>query len=310
MKSYYRLMLGRGSKYAQECFDGGFVGIDFGIREDLTGRLPVEWRAFNQEYIPIYLQNRPDKSKIAAGLACGMVWTLSKGVVIGDLLLCPDGSGHYHIGEVEGNYQYVPEGVLPDRRPVKWLEQTIAREDMSEALRNSTGSAGTLSNISKHAEEVERLLDRSAPPAIFATDETIEDPSTFAMEKHLEAFLVQNWSQTELGKDYEIFEDEEGLVGQQFPTDTGPMDILAVSKDRKTLVVVELKKGRASDVVVGQVLRYMGFVQDELAEPSQKVKGIIIALENDIRLKRALTMVPDIEFYRYVISFNLAKEIT
>jgi restriction system protein len=118
---------------------------------------------------------------------------------------------------------------------------------------------------------------------------------------------VQNWSQTVLGRDYEIYQDEDGLVGQQFPTDTGPMDILAVSRDKRTLAVVELKKGRASDVVVGQVLRYMGFVSEELAEPDQRVKGIIIALDNDQRLNRALAVVPDIDFYRYVISFNLTK---
>ena len=44
------------------------------------------------------------------------------------------------------------------------------------------------------------------------------------------------------------------------------MDILAISKDQKELLVVELKKGRASDVVVGQVQRYMGYALDELAE--------------------------------------------
>ena len=31
------------------------------------------------------------------------------------------------------------------------------------------------------------------------------------------------------------------------------MDILAISKDKSELLVVELKKGRASDVVVGQI---------------------------------------------------------
>jgi len=35
---------------------------------------------------------------------------------------------------------------------------------------------------------------------------------------------------------------------------------------------VELKKGRASDVVVGQIQRYMGYVLQELAEEHQKVK--------------------------------------
>ena len=54
--------------------------------------------------------------------------------------------------------------------------------------------------------------------------------------------------------------------------------------------VVELKKGRASDAVVGQLLRYMGYVKDELLEEDQMVKGIIIALTDDQRLKRALSL--------------------
>ena len=70
-------------------------------------------------------------------------------------------------------------------------------------------------------------------------------------------------------------------------------------------LVVELKKGRASDQVVGQTLRYMGFVQDELAEPGQDVRGAIIALEDDQRIRRALRMAPGIDFYRYQVSFRL-----
>ena len=57
------------------------------------------------------------------------------------------------------------------------------------------------------------------------------------------------------------------------------------------MLVVELKKGRASDAVVGQILRYMGFVRDELAESEQMVRGVVIALDDDQRLRRALAMV-------------------
>ncbi len=107
------------------------------------------------------------------------------------------------------------------------------------------------------------------------------------MESHLEEFLVKNWAHTDLGKEYDIFEEDGERVGQQYLTDTGPLDILAVSKDRTVLLVVELKKGRASDLVVGQTLRYMGYVQEELAEPGQTVQGAIIALrminESDVR---------------------------
>jgi restriction system protein len=178
---------------------------------------------------------------------------------------------------------------------------------MTEELRNSTGSIGTVSNITKYHEEIERLIGGVPSPTLIAVDGTVEDPAAFAMEKHLEDFLVQNWTQTDLGKEYDIYEEEGERVGQQYATDTGPLDILAISKDKKSLLVVELKKGRASDVVVGQALRYMGYVQEELAEEGQVVKGVIIALENDQRIRRALSVVSNILFYRYEISFKLVK---
>ena len=40
MKRYYRVMLGKGSLYADECKKDGFMGADFGIEQDLTGKLP------------------------------------------------------------------------------------------------------------------------------------------------------------------------------------------------------------------------------------------------------------------------------
>lgn len=72
-------------------------------------------------------------------------------------------------------------------------------------------------------------------------------------------------------------------------------------------MVVELKRGRASDVVVGQILRYMGFVKEQIAEDSQNVEGAIIALEDDPKLKWALVSVPSITFYKYQVSFKLVK---
>ena len=44
-----------------------------------------------------------------------------------------------------------------------------------------------------------------------------------------------------IGSDIIVEEDGE-KIGQQFPTDTGPIDILAISKDKSVLLVVELKR--------------------------------------------------------------------
>jgi restriction system protein len=307
MKNYYRLMLGRNSAHAPECIAGGFVGVDFGIKQDLASNLPEEWRVFNREFIPIYLEVHPEKSKVAEGLACGALWTVSKGLKEGDIVLSPDGLGHYNVGGVAGDYMYEPEGVLPHRRPVRWSAQTIDRADMSEALQRSTGSIGTIAKISGYREEIENLIAGITGPTLISTDETVEDAAAFAMESHLEDFLVRNWAQTDLAKEYDIFQEEDECVGQQYPTDTGSIDILAISKDKKTLLVLELKKGRASDVVVGQTLRYMGYVQEELAEKNQDVRGVIMAMEDDQRIRRALAVTPSIDLYLYQISFKLMK---
>lgn len=308
MKRYYRIMLGKKSAHAAECFAGGYIGSGFGgIKRDVAQELTDDFRAFSQKFIPEMQKIYPDKSKIALGLWSGFAWTICKGVRIGDLVLCPDGSGSYRIGEVTGEYYYIADGDLPHRRPVRWLTQTISRADMSQPLRNSTGAIGTVAEISKYTDELQKLIGGIAAPTLISTDATVEDPASFALEEHLEAFLVQNWAQTELGRQYDIYEEDGERVGQQYLTDTGPLDILAVSKDRKTLLVVELKKGRASDAVVGQSLRYMSYVQDELAEENQTVRGIIIALEDDQRIRRALKMTPNVEFYRYEISFKLVK---
>ncbi len=310
MKSYYRVMLGRKSVYALECFESGFVGTHFDIHEDLSEKLTDTWRPFNAAYVPIFLDIHPDKSKVAAGLACGAIWTVSKGLRPGDVILSPDGAGRYRVGEIEGEYWYAEGEILPHRRTVRWHEIYIERAAMSDALKNSTGSIGTVSNIIGHAAEIEALIGGLPSPAAapFMTNEgLVEDPVAFGMEKHLEDFLVANWGQTELGRDFDIFTDEGEMVGQQYPTDTGNLDILAISKDRKRLLVVELKKGRASDAVVGQILRYMGFVKDELAEDGQTVEGVVIALDDDQRIRRALAMVPSVSFFRYQVSFKLVR---
>ena len=51
----------------------------------------------------------------------------------------------------------------------------------------------------------------------------------------------------------------------------------------------------------------MGYVQEELAEPGQNVRGVIIALDDDKRIRRALAVAANIEFYRYQIDFKLFK---
>ena len=70
-------------------------------------------RQFNAQFNPVFLENRPDKPKRAAGLACGTIWRVSKDFKVGDRVLCPDGDNTYYIGEITGGYFYkgAPEAV-------------------------------------------------------------------------------------------------------------------------------------------------------------------------------------------------------
>jgi len=308
MKKYYRVMLGKGSIYADECKRDGFIGADFGIEQDLTGKLPDAWRIFNKEFIPVYLKKYPEKKKVAAGLACGALWTVSKGIKQGDTILSPNGQGSYFVGEVIGDYYYAPGQVLPHRRKVAWSTTLISRDDMSDSLRHSAGSIGTVSNISQHHEELKNLCEGKTPARLISIEETAENPSVFGLEKHLEEFLVKNWGTLDLAKKYKIYEEDGELVGQQYETDTGKIDILAESKDGQELLVIELKKDEASDSAVGQILRYMGYIKEQVAEKDQVVKGLIIAYDDNIKVKRALTMVQNIEFFTYKVNFSLSKK--
>ena len=177
---------------------------------------------------------------------------------------------------------------------------------MSLELKHSTGSIGTVYGITNYAPELELLIGKTPIKTIISTDPDVEDAATFALEEHLADFLIKNWDQTLLSKDFTIYE-EDGMPGQQFPTDAGPIDIFAVSKYKKRLLVIELKRGGASEVVVGQTLRYMSCVKEEIAEANQTVEGAIIALEDDRRIPWALASVPSISFYQYHVSFKLEK---
>ena len=77
------------------------------------------------------------------------------------------------------------------------------------------------------------------------------------------------------------------LIGRQYSTTLGPIDLLTVDAKTGEYVVIEIKKGRTADKVYGQCSRYMGWVRKNLAEPAAKVHGVIVARKIDEKLKAA-----------------------
>ena len=305
---FLRLRTGREHQWFESFYKGEYIDVGYGLDIDLSNSLYENWRDFNKKFIPEIIKREPNKSRVAAGLNCGVIWTLSKGIERDSIVLCQDKEKNYHPCKIISNYYYDADGLGGyHRRRVQWFEKSIKVSEISKELKNSLTAQNTLIDISKYEDELENLIYGKSQPSLISNDPSIEEPSEFALEKHLEDFLVKNWSSTSLGKDFDIYEDEGEIVGQQYPSDTGPIDILAISKDKKTLLVVELKKGRVSDNVVGQIQRYMGFVKSDLAEKNQEVKGVIIGLEDDLRLIRALSVTSNITFYKYKVNFNLYK---
>lgn len=140
------------------------------------------------------------------------------------------------------------------------------------------------------------------------TSEKIEDPLIFGLERYLHEFLYDNWERTELGEEWNLLEEDGEIIGFKYRTDdVGEIDLLAKHKRKKEWLVIELKRGRTSDVAVGQALRYRGWVRKRLADDDEKVKTLIIGYENDDKLLYALDGIDNIDFLVYKISFSLEK---
>jgi hypothetical protein len=149
-------------------------------------------------------------------------------------------------------------------------------------------------------------LDDLDEDAARAEDELAgEQAAEFVLEAHLEEFLAGNWASIGWGRPLEIWSGPGGQSGHQLSTPVGRLDFLCVDRQADALVVVELKRGRPSDRVVGQVARYIGCVRTHLAWPGQAVEGLIVAAGADEALRYAIAAFPGLQVMTYEIAFQL-----
>jgi hypothetical protein len=133
-------------------------------------------------------------------------------------------------------------------------------------------------------------------------DEPLES-SQFGFEKDLQNFLVKNLYLIE--PNLKLYENE-GITGIEYPVGNRFVDILAIS-DHSELVVIELKVSKGYDRVVGQLLRYMAWIEKNLAEEGQKVRGVIIAKQISEDLKLACSKITDVKLMEYELSVKLSE---
>jgi len=148
-----------------------------------------------------------------------------------------------------------------------------------------------------------QLVDSSAEPEV-AADEAAGEVSavdtSLSLERDMEQSLLRNLGQLEPG--LRLY-DANGMSGNQLDTGAvGRLDILAVD-DKGSLVVVELKAGRADDRVCGQILRYIGWVKENLAA-DRSVRGIVVANDFSESLRFAAKAMSDVALKRYEVRFD------
>jgi len=128
----------------------------------------------------------------------------------------------------------------------------------------------------------------------------------FGLERHLHEFLRDNWDRLELGREWVLYQEpgsEE--AGYEYPCDVGRIDLLAKHEREPRWLVVELKRNQTSDQTIGQLLRYIGWVKQHLAEDGDEVHGLIICRKADNALHYALSTVQNIELRLYEVEFHL-----
>ena len=158
-----------------------------------------------------------------------------------------------------------------------------------------------------------KITEGYRPTSTEEEQETAELSTGFGLELHLRRFLIDTWDSTPLGKDYEILTEDGEIIGEEYQTkEVGVIDILAKGRKTKEWAVIELKRGQSSDVVVGQTLRYIGWVEKKLAQKNESVKGIIIVKETDKKLEYALSALGNkvnISCFIYNVKFSLDEVV-
>jgi restriction system protein len=247
----------------------------------------------------------PDKPPQTQGLYRNMIWAFYHEIEPGDFVIARRGRKTLAaVGRVRETAFYAP-GTSPVHGHPNFLKVSWQEQPCGKVFPGVVFPMYTLAELSE--EQYHTLLEGSGPE-IDSTEvaEATEDPNAFVLEKYLEEFIVSNFGTIFKGK-LDIYEDGEGNDGQQYTTDVGPIDILAVETKSKSFVVIELKKGRPSDKVVGQILRYMGWVKKNLCATGQTVKGLIICRESDPKLSYSLEMTNNIDVRYYSVSFKLRE---
>jgi len=254
----------------------------------------------------------PDKPVNIQSLYTNMIWSFYHEVDPGDVIIARKGIKCLAaVGDVQGSAYYESSKIVEAvGREIAYSNHLdVQWRDSPRDLDYENIVFGRMTLYEIDASRYQELVEGFDSSKAEEQEEGIEDKIEFILEKYLEDFIVSNFDAI-FGPGLSLYRDSEGeTVGQQYNTEeVGVIDILAEGQRANDIVVIELKKGRESDRVLGQILRYMGWVTENLATEKQNVRGIIICKDSDPKLLYALSMARDVSVKYYEVDFTLHDE--
>lgn len=168
------------------------------------------------------------------------------------------------------------------------IREWVRRGKLSPEMDNCGKLGFNICKVSYKDYEAIMEWDREAPPSPLPTPRERE----FTLrEEELRNYIASRPLKEVLGDEYsnyELYEDEEGRIGELYRTPVGEIDLLYRNKDTGDFLVIELKiTSDTPDPVVGQIARYIGYVKENLAKGGRVSSAIIVRTPNE-KLKYAV----------------------
>lgn len=140
---------------------------------------------------------------------------------------------------LRGNPEHLPEGRHPSTHTSRQLRSDLERNGWEV---KETETEVHLIFPAKEGESNEKT-QAAFPLNEEGEEDNAETPNAFALEQHLRDYIAKDIRKISFnGGNLKLFQDQGGRKGVEYPTDTGRIDILAVSADDdQDFFVIELK---------------------------------------------------------------------
>lgn len=220
---------------------GSVIAIGWKAMGDLSALAP-DRDSFKEKYTAVY----PDAKKGNVATGSGMLYRFVHEVQIGDYVVFPSKTDRMvNIGEVEGEYQYVPEAAeYSQQRRVRWIKH-LPRTAFSQGALYEIGSALTFFAVKNFADEFFATLDKG-----FKKDQQAEDESVGATAEEIiestKDFILKEISRQLKGYDLEEFVADL-LQAMGYRTKVSPhggdsgIDITAYKDELPPRILVQVK---------------------------------------------------------------------